>query len=63
MVGWMHFGPFGLISEAQKAQWGDCIDGDAKCGEWAALGEGTRHPGYTMSTCEKACKSKDTSTA
>ena len=25
---WMHVGPFGLSAEAQKAKWGDCIDGD-----------------------------------
>ena len=63
---WMHVGPFGLSAEAQKAKWGDCIDGDTKCGEWAALGECTKNPGYMMSTCKKACKackSKDKSTA
>ena len=63
---WMHVGPFGLSAEAQKAKWGDCIDGDSKCGEWAALGECTKNPSYMMSTCRKACKacsSKGTSTA
>ncbi|KAL3132857.1 hypothetical protein ABBQ38_006782 [Trebouxia sp. C0009 RCD-2024] len=63
---WMHVGSFGLSAEAQKAKWGDCIDGDTKCGEWAALGECTKNPAYMMSTCKKACKAcsnKGTSTA
>ena len=53
---WMHVGPIGLSVEAQKAKWGDCIDGDSNCGEWAAVGQCTENPGYMMSTCRKACK-------
>ena len=53
---WMHVGSFGLSSAAQKAKWGDCIDGDDRCGEWAALGECTKNAGYMMTTCRKSCK-------
>lgn len=65
---WMHVGSFGLSSAAQKAKWGDCIDGDDRCGEWSALGECTKNPAYMLSTCRKACnackqKTKGTSSS
>ena len=36
---------------------GECIDGDARCGEWAAVGECKNNPAYMLNTCRKACKS------
>ena len=63
---WMHVGSFGLSAAAQKAKWGDCVDGDDRCSEWAALGECKKNAGYMLTTCRKSCqvcKAKNTSTA
>ncbi len=38
-VQWIHVGSFGMSSEAQRAKWGDCVDADERCEEWAAVGE------------------------
>ncbi len=52
---WMRVGSFGLSAAAQKAEWGDCINGDDRCGEWSALGECTKNPGYMLAICRKSC--------
>jgi prolyl 4-hydroxylase len=53
---WIHVGPFGLSAAQQRAKWGECIDADEHCGEWAAAGECTKNPAYMLSSCRLACK-------
>lgn len=53
---WIHVQGFGLSAEMQRAKWGDCIDGDPRCDEWAALGECKNNPAYMLNSCRKACK-------
>ncbi|KAK9805139.1 hypothetical protein WJX72_001482 [[Myrmecia] bisecta] len=53
---WMHVAAFGLTAEQQKAKWGDCIDADARCSEWAGMGECEKNPGYMNSSCRLSCK-------
>ena len=35
---------------------GECIDGDERCKDWAALGECKNNPSYMLTTCRLACK-------
>ncbi|KAK9797418.1 hypothetical protein WJX73_008984 [Symbiochloris irregularis] len=53
---WIHVGGFGLSSEMQRAKWGECIDGDPHCAEWANAGECTKNPGYMLNSCRQSCK-------
>lgn len=52
---WIHTQSFGLSSAHQRAKWGDCVDADPRCGEWAVYGECDKNPGYMLSTCRKSC--------
>ncbi|KAK9818424.1 hypothetical protein WJX72_012505 [[Myrmecia] bisecta] len=52
---WMHVGAFGLSAQQQKAKWGDCIDADGQCAEWASSGECDKNPNYMNSFCRLSC--------
>lgn len=53
---WIHVGAFGLSSTHQKAKWGDCVDIEESCKEWAYFGECEKNPGYMLENCRKSCK-------
>lgn len=53
---WIHVGRFGLNAAQQKVGWGDCIDTNESCQEWAFFGECEKNPKYMMFNCRKACK-------
>lgn len=53
---WIHTGQVDFSSAHQKAKWGDCMDADDRCGEWAAIGECESNPGYMLPNCRKSCR-------
>lgn len=52
---WLHVLPFGHDSKYQKAKWGDCVDSNPKCEEWAVYGECQKNAGYMNTYCRKSC--------
>ena len=46
---------FGLAADYQRAKWGDCIDADKRCREWAGEGECENNPAFMNQACRKAC--------
>eukprot|EP00877_Chromochloris_zofingiensis_P001599 jgi/Chrzof1/1143/Cz01g42060.t1 len=53
---WIHVAAFGMNAAYQKAKWGDCIDQNDMCQEWAYFGECKKNPEYMLASCRKACK-------
>jgi prolyl 4-hydroxylase len=53
---WIHTGSFGLSTEEQRAKWGECVDADDRCEEWALAGECKANPSYMNKYCRPACK-------
>jgi len=51
---WMHQESF-RINEIPTRDGGPCSDLNAKCKEWAKVGECTRNQRYMRSSCRKAC--------
>lgn len=52
---WLHVGAFGMSSIEQRAKWGECIDADERCEEWAAVGECEKNKNYMLKYCRPAC--------
>ena len=52
---WIHVDAFMGGSAAAKAKWGDCVDSDDKCGDWAAAGECEKNKPFMAASCRKAC--------
>eukprot|EP00803_Ostreobium_quekettii_P004662 evm.model.scf_3141.1 EVM.evm.TU.scf_3141.1 scf_3141:6100-10850(+) len=52
---WIHVLPFNRNNLYQRAKWGDCVDTEDQCEEWASTGECEKNSAYMKVHCRRAC--------